>query len=197
MIWVQCSIVKKSLMLSHSEVEWNIIIFHPSTKWMQQEEWVLVTSSNELLSGVLKQEAMAIVEWVSDLESVNCISSSFGRDLVDLGWGHSVLIHAVVEFEFGGELHGLSGNEVISLLPDSADLWVIERCGTEGLGTDFFLTVVKEFWLVDDGDDIVTPFQCNSLLAFKLCFLFRCNMLSDWHRQYMLLTIFIGDCVHV
>jgi hypothetical protein len=126
-IWIQSSIVKKSLMLSHSKVKWDVVIFHPSTEWMQKKKWILIASLNELLSGVLKQKAMSIMQRVSNLESVHRIGSSFRRDLVDLRWRHSILIHAIVKLEFAGEIHRGSRNEVITLLPDSVDLWVLLR----------------------------------------------------------------------
>lgn len=157
-IWVQSSIVKKSLMLSHSKVKWDVIIFHPATEWMQKEKRILVASFDKLLSGVLKQKTMSIVKRVSNLESVNCISSSFLSDLINLCWSHSILIHSVIEFEFAGESHWSSWDKMISLLPDSANLWVLLTGSSEGLGANFFFPVVEKFWLLNDGNDIVSPF---------------------------------------
>ena len=92
-------------MLSHSVVEWDIIILHPTTKWMEEEDWVLVSLLDELLSGVLQQEAMTIMEWVSNLEGVDGISSSLFSNIVDLLWGESVLVHTIVKFDVLGESH--------------------------------------------------------------------------------------------
>ena len=40
---------------------------------MEEEDWVLVAELEELLSGVLKEEDVAIMEGVSDLECVASI----------------------------------------------------------------------------------------------------------------------------
>jgi hypothetical protein len=95
-------------MLSHSEAKRNVIIFAPTTKWMEKEDWVLEASLKELLSGVFKHKAMTIVKWVSHLESENCISLSLFDCLVDLLWCHSVLVHSVVELNVSQESHLLS-----------------------------------------------------------------------------------------
>jgi len=145
-------------MLSHSKIEWNVIIFHPSSKRVQKEKRVLVASLDQLLSGVLQQETMSVVKRISNLECVNCISSSFRSDLVNLGWGHSVLIHSVIEFDIAGESHGHSRDEMVALLPDSVNLWVFLTGCAEGFGADFFFPVVEKFWLLDDGNDFVAPF---------------------------------------
>jgi hypothetical protein len=75
---------------------------------MEQEDWVLVSLFDELLSGVFQQEAVTVVEWVSNLESVDSVSSSLLSDIEDLLWSKSVLIHAIVEFDMLGESHFLS-----------------------------------------------------------------------------------------
>ena len=92
-------------MLSHSNIKRCIIILSPSTEWVQQENWVLVSEFQELLSGVLEEENVTVVEWVSNLESVNGISISFLDLLVDFHGSISVLVHSVVEFDFLDESH--------------------------------------------------------------------------------------------
>jgi len=47
---------------------------------------------------------------------------------------------------------------MVSLLPDSVDLWVFLTGCTECLGADFFFPVVEKFWLFNDGNDIIAPF---------------------------------------
>jgi len=47
---------------------------------------------------------------------------------------------------------------MVSLLPDSANFWVIFTGSSEGLGANFFFPVVEKFWLLDDSNDIVSPF---------------------------------------
>lgn len=51
---------------------------------MQEENWVLVAQFQELFSSILKEENVSVVEWVSDLESVEGITSSLLSDLVNL-----------------------------------------------------------------------------------------------------------------
>lgn len=108
MLWDQSSVIEKGLMLSHSVVERDIIILHPTSERMEQEDWVLVTLLHKLLSSILQQEAMTIVEWVSNLECVNGISSSLLSDVSDLLWSKSIFIQTVIEFDVLGESHGLS-----------------------------------------------------------------------------------------
>ena len=51
---------------------------------------------------------MTVVEWVTDLEGVDCISTS-GLDLItDFSGGESVFVHAVVELDSLGEFSALS-----------------------------------------------------------------------------------------
>ena len=76
------SIVEEGLMLLHSGVKRSIILLGPSTEWVQQEDWVLVTELQELFSGVLEEENVTVVEWISDLEGVDGISISFSDLLV-------------------------------------------------------------------------------------------------------------------
>ena len=72
---------------------------------MEEKDWVLVSLLDELLSGVLQQQAMSVMEWVSNLEGINGISSSLLSNIKDLLWGKSVLIHTVSELDVLGESH--------------------------------------------------------------------------------------------
>jgi hypothetical protein len=72
--------------LFHSGVKWDIIILNPSTKWVKKKDWVLISELEELISGILEEEYMTIVEWVSKLECINCISISFKNVVVNLFW---------------------------------------------------------------------------------------------------------------
>ena len=64
------------------------------------------------------------MEWVSNLESVNCISVSLLSDLFDFGWKESVLIHAIVVLDSLAESHALSGDEEVTLLFHSLNFWM-------------------------------------------------------------------------
>lgn len=57
----------------------------------------------ELFSGIIEKEHVSIVKRISDLESINNISILFFHQVVDLDWGKSVLVEAVIEFDFMDE----------------------------------------------------------------------------------------------
>ena len=92
-------------MLSHSVVEWDVIILHPASKRMEEKDWVLVSHLDQLLPSVLQQEAMSVMEWVSHLEGINGISSSLLSNIVDLLRGKSVLVHTISKFDVLGKSH--------------------------------------------------------------------------------------------
>lgn len=84
-------------MLVHAHVCWHIIVLAPATKWVKQKDWVLVAQLEELLTSIFKQKHVAIVQWVSHLEGVYCIST-LGLNLsLDLCGCQSELIDTVVE----------------------------------------------------------------------------------------------------
>jgi hypothetical protein len=92
-------------MLFHSGVKRYVIILDPSSEWVEEKNWVLISLLQELFSGILKEENVTVMEWVSQLEGVNGISVSLLNHLVDLFWGHSVLVEFVVEFNLSNESH--------------------------------------------------------------------------------------------
>lgn len=102
------SILDEGGVLSHSVVEWDIIVLAPSTEWVKEEDWVLVSELDELLSGVLKEEDVSIVEWVSNLEGVDGVGSLLLSGLLDLLGGESVAVKAIVVGNLLDESHGLS-----------------------------------------------------------------------------------------
>ena len=69
-------IIPESLVLSHTSVKGYIIIFAPSTKWVKQEDGVLVTLFDKLYTSVAKKEAVTIMKGISDLESVDGVGTS-------------------------------------------------------------------------------------------------------------------------
>jgi nickel-dependent lactate racemase len=81
MLGVNSTIVKECLMLGHTVSKRNIVILAPSTKRVQKKDRVLEALLEELLTGVLEQENVAIMEGVANLESVNGISV-LGLDLL-------------------------------------------------------------------------------------------------------------------
>lgn len=103
--WVQGAIVEQSLVLSHSVVKRDIIVLHPATKRMEQKKWVFVSFLDQLVSAVLEQQAMAVMQRVSNLECVNSICVPLLGNLCDLVWLQSVLVETVVVLNLASELH--------------------------------------------------------------------------------------------
>jgi len=107
-IWVEGSVIQQSLMLSHSVVKWDVIILHPSSERVKKEERVLEPLFDQLLPGVFKQQAVTVMKWVSDLESVNGIGASLFGDLFNLSRQKSVFVQAIIVFDPLAESHFLS-----------------------------------------------------------------------------------------
>jgi len=99
------AIVPKSLMLGHARAERYIIILAPSAEWVEEEHWVLVSLLDQLFTGIGQEEAVTVVEGVTDLEGVDGISTHGDSLIVDLFRGVSVLVHAVVEHDALHEVH--------------------------------------------------------------------------------------------
>ena len=149
------SVLDEGSVLSHSVVKWDIIILAPSTEWVKKEDWVLVSELDELLSGVLKEEHVSIMKWVSHLEGIDGISALLLDLLLDLLWGKSPLVISIVEDNSLGESHALTRDEPISLGHKDLSLWMLWGEGTEGTGADLFLSVLEEDWLLNDSEDII------------------------------------------
>jgi len=90
-------------MLFHSSVKRCIVFLGPSSQWVQEENRVLVTFLEQLLSGVVQQENVTIVKGVSDLESIDDIGVLGFHLVVDFSGGESVLVKAVVELDLVDE----------------------------------------------------------------------------------------------
>ena len=108
----------------------------------------------KLFSGVLEKEDVSVVEWVSNLESVDNISSLQFHLGVDFLGGQSVLVEAVIEFDFLDESSFASRYQKVSLGQDTFDLGVLAGECSEGSGTDFFLSVFEEDWVFNHSQDI-------------------------------------------
>ena len=109
----------------------------------------------KLFTGIFEEEDVAIVEWVTNLEGVDGISTA-GLDLfADLVGSESVFVHTVVEVDSLGEVHAFSGDEPVSLSKDCFCFGVFGAEGAESTGTDFFLSILEEHWIVDNSKNIV------------------------------------------
>ena len=92
-------------MLGHTVGERDVIILAPATERMEKEDGIAVALSDELLTSVLEEEDVSIMEWVSDLEGVDDIGILLNNFSLDLSRSQSVLVIAVVEDGSGNEAH--------------------------------------------------------------------------------------------
>jgi hypothetical protein len=69
----ECSVIEEGLMLHHTFWEWDIIVFAPSTERVEEEDGVLVSCSLELNTCIFQEEAVTVVEGVTDLEGIASI----------------------------------------------------------------------------------------------------------------------------
>ena len=200
-LWVKSAIAEESGVLSHTVGEGHIVILAPATERVEEQDWVPVALCDELFTGVLKQEHMTIMERVSDLEGVNDIGVLLNDLGLDLGWGHSVLIVAIVEDGADEEVHGLSTDEEVSLSEDGLGAWVLLGHAAEGAGADLLLAVVEEDWLVDDGEDLVAvdsgALDGDSGLTLEGGLLLGSHRLGDGHREEVASALSVGESLHV
>lgn len=91
------AIIDQSLMLEHAGIKGNVIILAPATEGVQEEDGVLVTLLHKLLTGVLEEEDVSVVERVADLEAVDGISTACGDLLNNFSGGESEFVEAIVE----------------------------------------------------------------------------------------------------
>ena len=180
-------------MLLYSRWERHIVFLLPSTERVQEKDGVLVAQLEELLSGVLEEEHVSVVEGISDLESVEGVASSLLGDVVDLSRGHSVLIVSIIELNLSGEGHALSGDQEVALFHDIFDFVVLLGEGSKSSSGNFFLSVSEEDGFFDDGEHIfgdLGALQGKSLLALELLSLLGGDVLSDGDGEQVLL----GGC---
>ena len=107
-VLVDGAVVDEGLVLSHAVVEWDIVFLLPATEWVKQKNWVLESNLHELVTGVVQEEDVAIVEGVAHLEAVHSVSISLLHLLVDLSWSKSVFVEAIVESDSSAEVGLLS-----------------------------------------------------------------------------------------
>lgn len=188
-------------MLLYSRWERHIVFLLPSTERVQEKDGVLVAQLEELLSGVLEEEHVSVVEGISHLESVEGVASSLLGDVVDLSRGHSVLIVSIIELNLSGEGHALSGDQEVALFHDIFDFVVLLGEGSKSSSGNFFLSVSEEDGFFDDGEHIfgdLGALQGKSLLALELLSLLGGDVLSDGDGEQVLLGGgSVGQGVHL
>jgi len=188
-VFVNSAIINESLMLFHSRGERNIIILAPSTERVEKEDRVLVSSSDEVKSGLLEEEAMSVMEGVSDLEGKNSISVHLLCFSRDLSGSHSVLVNSIIPHNFLDEIHRFSRDKPFSLCHNSFNVRVRGLEASEGTGSDFFLSVLVEFRLVDDSDSFTLIGESDVFSTRKFLLLCVSTVLGDRNRHEVNLSI--------
>ena len=87
-------------MLLNSSIKRCVIFFSPSSQWMEEKDWVLMALCKKLFSGVLEEENVSIVKWISHLEGIDNISILCFHLVMNLLRVKSILIKIVIEFNF-------------------------------------------------------------------------------------------------
>ena len=200
MFGVKSSVIEESLMLLHALKERNIVVLAPATEGMEEEDGVLVSELEELFAGILEEEDMSIMERVAHLEGVDGVGISLFDDRLNLGRSLSVLVHVVVEGNLAEEVHVGARDEEVSLFHNSLGLGVLGGKGSERAGADFFLAVLVEDGLVNDGEDLLGEFGAldgDLLLTFEGSLLLSGHVLGDWDREEVTFAFRVGEGLHV
>ena len=150
------AIIDQSLMLVHAGIKGNVIILAPATEGVQEEDGVLVTLLHKLLTGVLEEEDVSVVERVADLEAVDGISTACGDLLNNFSGGESEFVEAIVEGDASEESSACTGDQVVALGEDRLSLGVLRGECTESTSADLFLSVIEESWVVDNSEDFIS-----------------------------------------
>jgi hypothetical protein len=186
--------------LLHSGVEWDVVVFAPSSEGVEQKDGVLVALFQQLLSGVFQKQNVTIVKGISNLESIYSISI-FGFDLsADLLRSESVLVEAIIEVDDGHATQGLSCNQEVSLSHNSFHLVVLGTQSSESPCTYFFLSVFKESGLFNHSQNLIGYFgasQSDSLLVFKSSLLLFGDGLGDGDGEQVFVALFVSNCLHL
>jgi len=168
---------------------------------VEKQDWVFVSLGNELLTGVLQEENVAIVERVSDLEGIDDIGLLLNDSGLNLLRSESVLIVAIVKGGSLNEAHGLTTDQEVSLGEDGLGLGVVGRHAAEGTSADLFLSVVEEARVLDDGKDGIRAdgraFDGNLGLALEFGLLLSSHRLGDGDGEKVTLALAVGDGLHV
>jgi hypothetical protein len=187
-------------MLVHAFLEWDIIVFAPSTEGVEEEDGVLESLLLELSTGVLEEEAVTIMEGVADLEGVASISFLGNDSFLDLLGGKSVLVHAVVPHNLGEEVH-LSRDEPVVLVGDVVVHGVVGGETSESSSADLFLSVGKEDGVSNDSNGLSTVDlgvdEGNSLDSGESVLELSGDILGDGNREHVTFALSVRDGLHL
>jgi len=186
--------------LVHSFLEWDIIVFAPSTEGVEEEDGVLVSLLLELSAGVLEEEAVTIMEGVADLEGVASIGLFGLNSFLDLLGGESVLVHAVVPHNLAEEVH-LSRDEPVLLVGDVVGHGVVGGEASESSGADLFLSVGEEAGVSNDSDGLATVdlgvAESDSFASGESVLELSGDVLGKGDGEHVAFAIFVRDGLHL
>ena len=142
-------------MLCHASIQWHIVVLAPATERMEQQDRIPVAKCEKLFTGIVEEKHMAVVEWVSDLECIHCISFFKFNLLLNLRWRQPVFVQSIVESNSLCEA-GSSRDKEISLCDYCCSFRVLLGPGSECPRADLFFPVIEEDWIADNSEDIIT-----------------------------------------
>jgi len=195
-ILTEGAVINEGLMLLNSGGERDIVVLAPSTEGVEEEDGVLVALLDELLTGVLKKEAMSVMEGVADLEGEDGIGASLDHLVVDLLGSHSVAIKSVAPLDVGDEFGGSSGHAPRSLLNDVLSHGVAVLEASEGSGADLFVPVLEEDGVVNNSNNLAVPGEGNGILTLARSLEFFSHVLGDGHGHEVTLSL-NGKSLHL
>ena len=111
-------------MLGHTCVQRHVVILAPAAERVEQKDRVFISKCKKLLTSVLEEEHVSIMQRVSNLESVNSIGFLFLNLFLDLSRSHSVFVQSIVEANSLCE-SGDTRDEPVPLGNDSLGLRVV------------------------------------------------------------------------
>jgi len=196
-IGVDGAIVEKSLVLLHAIIKGYIVVLAPATEGVEKKDGVLVALLEELLTRILEEENVTIVERVANLEGVHGVSTT-GLNLVgDLGGSEAVLVHAVVKLDALSEVHGGTRDEPFTLFHDGLGTSVVGAEGAEGTGADLFLAVLEEARVADNGVDDTLVLDSELLGVTNESLLFLVHVHGNRNGEEVALALSVGDSFHL
>ena len=90
---------------------------------------------------------------------------------------------------------------MVALGEDGHGLGVVSTHASEGTSADFFLAVVEEAWVVDDGEDGIganlSAFNCNLGCTFESGLILSGHVLCNGDGEEIALAIGVSDGLHV
>jgi len=186
--------------LVHSFLEWDIIVFAPSSEGVEEEDGVLVSLLLELNAGVLEEEAVTIMEGVADLEGVASIGLFGLNSFLDFLGGESVFVHTVVPHNLAEEVH-LSRDEPVVLVGDVVGHGVVGGEASESSSADLFLSVGEEDGVSNDSNGLATVdlgvAESDSFASGEGVLELSGDVLGDGDGEHVTFALSVRDGLHL